>query len=145
MSLKLRSLFSVALLVASQAAFAAVHEVKMLDKGADGIMVFEPGYLKIAKGDTVKFVATDAGHNAVSEVTPDGSSWEVGYEGGTVTFDKEGVHIYYCLPHKSMAMYGVIQVGAAINAADAKSKAEEIEASFAMNHGRLNKYMAEVK
>ena len=36
-----------------------VHEVKMLNSGADGIMVFEPAVIKISKGDTVNFVATD--------------------------------------------------------------------------------------
>ena len=38
---------------------AAEFEVKMLNKGAEGAMVFEPSLLKIAPGDTVKFLATD--------------------------------------------------------------------------------------
>lgn len=133
------------LALAAQNVYSAEHTVKMLNANADGIMVFEPGYLKINKGDTVNFVATDAGHNAVSEVTPGGNKWEVGYDGGKVTFNDEGVNIYYCLPHRSMAMYGVIQVGNATNGADAKSKAEAIDAGFAMNHGRLNTYMGQVK
>ena len=36
----------------------------MLNKGAEGAMVFEPALVKVAPGDTVKFVATDKGHNA---------------------------------------------------------------------------------
>lgn len=127
------------------AAQAAEHEVKMLNSGADGIMVFEPGYLKINPGDTVHFVATDAGHNAVSQVTPDGGSWQVGFEGGKVKFDTEGVNIYYCVPHQSMAMYGVIQVGNATNKDDAVAQAKTIDAGFAMNHGRLVKYIEQVK
>ena len=47
-------------------AMAAEVEVKMLNKGAEGLMVFEPALLKIEPGDTVKFVATDKGHNAES-------------------------------------------------------------------------------
>lgn len=117
----------------------------MLNANADGIMVFEPGFLKINKGDTVKFVATDAGHNAISEVTPAGNNWEVGYDGGQITFNDEGVNIYYCLPHRSMAMYGVIQVGNATNGADAIAKAKTIDAGFAMNQGRLNTYMEKVQ
>jgi len=117
----------------------------LLNSNADGIMVFEPGFLKIEKGDTVNFVAVDPGHNAVSEVTPDGKSWQVGYSGGKVKFDSEGVHIYYCVPHKSMGMYGVIQVGKAVNKEDALAKGKEIDASFAMNQGRLNKYLSNVK
>ena len=33
--------------------FAADHVVKMLNNGADGMMVFEPGYLNVVPGDTV--------------------------------------------------------------------------------------------
>src|SRR5690606_36022004 len=46
-------------------AFSAEHEVKMLNKGSDGqAMVFEPAFLKVKPGDTVKFVPTDKGHDA---------------------------------------------------------------------------------
>ena len=47
-------------------AMADEVEVKMLNKGAEGLMVFEPALVKIEPGDTVKFVATDKGHNAES-------------------------------------------------------------------------------
>src|SRR5690606_12111270 len=40
-------------------AFGADHTVKMLNQGADGMMVFEPAFLKVAPGDTVTFVPTD--------------------------------------------------------------------------------------
>lgn len=144
-SRNLIKLFSaVALLVATNTVSAAEHTVKMKNSNSEGIMVFEPGFLKIAKGDTVNFVDTDAGHNAVSEVTT-GAAWQVGFTGGKVKFDNEGVNIYYCVPHRSMAMYGVIQVGKATNKADAMSKADSIDSSFAMNHGRLKGYMANVK
>ena len=120
-----------------------VHTVEMRNAGVDGIMVFVPGFIKINKGDTVNFVASDAGHNAVSEVSS-GASWQVGFSGGKVKFDKEGVNIYYCVPHRSMGMYGVVQVGEATNKADAVSKANTIDAGFAMNSGRLNKYIAQI-
>ena len=45
------------------AAGAAEVEVKMLNKGTEGVMVFEPALVKINPGDTVKFVASDKGHN----------------------------------------------------------------------------------
>ncbi len=38
---------------------AAEHEVKMLNKGDNGAMVFVPELVKIAPGDTVRFVPTD--------------------------------------------------------------------------------------
>ena len=53
-----------AVLVLAGGAQAAEVEVKLLNKGADGVMVFEPAFVKIAPGDTVKFVSTDKGHNA---------------------------------------------------------------------------------
>ena len=53
------------------------HEVKMLNMGKDGSMVSEPGYLKVAPGDTINFLAVDTGHNSVSTFTPEGSvSWK---------------------------------------------------------------------
>jgi len=44
-------------------AAAAEVEIKMLDKGTEGVMVFEPALVKIEPGDTVKFVAANKGHN----------------------------------------------------------------------------------
>lgn len=125
-------------------ASGTLHTVKMLNNNADGIMVFEPGFLKINKGDTVYFEAVDAGHDAVSSFAP-GDAWKVGFSGGKVTFNDEGVNIYYCSPHKSMAMYGVIQVGEATNKDDAMASAKTSEAGFAMNQGRLMKYMEQIK
>ena len=43
---------------------AAEIDVKILNKGAAGMMVFEPALIKIAPSDTVKFLAADKGHNA---------------------------------------------------------------------------------
>ena len=42
-----------ALLALAGAARAAEVEVLMLNKGAEGVMVFEPAFVKIAPGDTV--------------------------------------------------------------------------------------------
>ena len=38
---------------------AANFEVKMLNKGADSAMVFEPALTLMAAGDTVTFIPTD--------------------------------------------------------------------------------------
>ena len=50
-------------------------EIKMLNKGADRYMVFEPEVVRIKPGDTIKFVAADKGHNAVTikELLPSGA------------------------------------------------------------------------
>jgi pseudoazurin len=107
------------------AANAAEVEVKMLNKGADGVMVFEPALVKINPGDTVKFVVTDKGHNAESIETmiPEGGKTFVGKmnEEVSVTFDKPGVYGYKCKPHYGMGMVGMVVVGEASNLDQAKA------------------------
>ena len=104
---------------------AAEVEVKMLNKGAEGVMVFEPALVKINPGDTVKFVATDKGHNAeiIETMVPDGAKGFVGKmnEDLTVTFDKPGVYGYKCKPHYGMGMVGLVVVGDAANVDQAKA------------------------
>ena len=69
-------------------AAAAEHEVRMLNKGEAGIMVFEPPLLEVAPGDTVHFRAVDKGHNAASidaMVPAGGPTWKGGLsKDGTV-------------------------------------------------------------
>ncbi|KKB76778.1 hypothetical protein VW35_18315 [Devosia soli] len=95
---------------------AAEYEVKMLNTGADGEkMVFEPAFLQIEVGDTVKFVPTDKGHNAevIKGMFPEGGSEFKGKinEEFSVTFDVAGAYGYKCLPHFAMGMVGLIVVG----------------------------------
>lgn len=139
--------FGFALSIACAGAMAAEHQVKMLNSGKDGTMVFEPGFLQVAKGDTVKFIKTDLSHNSASVVTPAGAAAWKGKpdEEIAVKLDQEGVYVYVCEPHKVMAMAGVIQVGKATNLADAKKQAEALSKSFVMNKDRLTNYMAQVK
>jgi pseudoazurin len=106
------------------AAGAAEVEVKMLNKGSDGVMVFEPALVKINPGDTVKFLASDKGHNAeiVDGMLPAGGRAFVGKinEELSITFDKAGVYGYKCKPHYGMGMVGMIVVGEASNVEQAK-------------------------
>lgn len=94
---------------------AEVHEVHMLNRGETGAMVFEPALLQIAPGDTVRFLATQPGHNAeiIAGLLPDGAETFKGRinEEFEVTFDIEGTYAYKCAPHFSMGMVGLIVVG----------------------------------
>jgi pseudoazurin len=96
-------------------ASAAEHEVKMLNSGETGRMVFEPAFLQIEPGDTVTFLATDPGHNAesIKDLIPEGATAFKGKLGETilVTFDVEGAYAYKCAPHVGMGMVGMIVVG----------------------------------
>ena len=109
----------VALLLASTlfapAVLAEVHEVKMLNRGTEGAMVYEPDHLRIAAGDTVRFVPSMSGHNAASVpgLLPQGaqafkSKLNQPYEH---TFSVPGMYGIQCIPHLAMGMVMLIQVG----------------------------------
>jgi len=114
-----------AVLVLAGNARAAEVEVKLLNKGADGVMVFEPAFVKIAPGDTVKFVSTDKGHNAesIKGMLPEGATPFVGKnnEDIAVKFEQEGVYGIKCLPHYGMGMVAMIVVGKPGNVDQAKA------------------------
>ena len=131
----------------STATFAQEHIVEMLNNGDDGMMIFEPGFLKVEKGDTVKFLSTDMGHNSVSSYVPEGAAaWNGALnEEIVVTMDQEGVYIYKCTPHIALAMIGVIQVGNSTNKDAANSAAKEMKSKFMMSQERLEGYLAQVK
>jgi pseudoazurin len=111
---------------AASPAAAKDIQVKMLNKGATGAMVFEPALVRIAPGDTVTFVAADKGHNAesIAAMLPPGAAPYKSKmnQNLTVKFTKPGTYGYKCLPHYGMGMVGVVIVGSGgPNAAQAKA------------------------
>ena len=97
-------------------AFAETHDIRMLNRGENGeVMVFDPASLQIAPGDTVRFVATDRGHNAeaVLEMTPEGADAFKGRinEEIEIIFDTEGLYGIKCAPHYAMGMVMTVAVG----------------------------------
>lgn len=124
------------------AACAAEVQMKLVNQGSDGAMAFEPSFVKIKPGDSVKFVATDAGHMVapIPGMAPDGAK---PYQGEfskdlTVTFEKPGVYGVQCLPHYFMGMVGLIAVGdsysnlAVAKAAETNPEAKKrLDADFA--------------
>ena len=145
--MRFKNLFALGLSVISIFTYAAEHEVKMLNSGTEGYMVFEPAVLKVKVGDTVTFKATDMAHNSASieGMIPEGAnSWNGAMSRDvTVTVNKEGLYVYQCTPHSMMAMVGVIQVGgSSSNMASILAKAGNLKASFVMNKERLDNYLA---
>lgn len=135
-------------LASASVAFAAEYEVQMLNKGTDGIMVFEPAFVKAAPGDTITFVATDPTHNVKSVLVPDGASafqspGAVVKKGEkySVVLEKEGVYVYECVPHTPMGMVGIVQIGNAVNA----DKATDALFKPAKAKERFNKYAAQIQ
>ena len=96
-------------------AAAADFEVHMLNKGAEGAMVFEPAFVKVAPGDTVTFIPTDKGHNVetIKDMIPDGAKAFKSKMNETykVTFDTPGAYGVKCMPHVGMGMVGLVVVG----------------------------------
>lgn len=125
------------------AASAAEVEVRMLNKGTEGVMVFEPALVKIQPGDTVKFLASDKGHDveSIAAMLPEGAKPFAGKmnEEITVTPEKPGVYGYKCKPHYGMGMVGMIVVGEPTNVDQAKAAAHPGKAkqAFANLFGKL--------
>ncbi|MEM7213203.1 MAG: pseudoazurin [Pseudomonadota bacterium] len=112
-TLSLAAALSVALALP---AAADMIEIEMLNVGSDKErMVFEPAYVRLEPGDTLKFIAVDKGHNAesVKGMGPeDGETFKGKInEEIEVTFDVEGWYGIQCKPHYAMGMVMAVEVG----------------------------------
>lgn len=136
------SVVTLVLALATFPALAANFEVKMLNKGEAGTMVFEPMLSQIAVGDTVTFLTVDKGHDAetIKDLIPSGAEPFKGQNSKdlTVTFDIPGVYAIKCAPHFAMGMIALVVVGNDLtNLADIeaarfpKKAAERFEVMFA--------------
>ena len=116
----LASSITVAAFALPRASFAAEHVIEMRNKDDAGThMAFQPGFVKVEVGDTVKFVPTDKGHNAesVKGAWPEGVPEVRGAFSKEVVFkaEKEGLYVFKCLPHYGMGMVALVQVGKPVN------------------------------
>ncbi len=123
------------------AASADDIEVKMLNKGEGGAMVFEPDFVQAKPGDTIHFVATDKGHDVegVKGMLPEGVQPFKGKMGEDyeLKLTEEGVYGVKCTPHYPMGMVALIVAGepsnldAAKAAKNPKKAQERFDAAFA--------------
>lgn len=114
------SSITLAALVVPHLATAAEHIVEMRNRDdAKNSMAFQPGFVKVDVGDTVKFVPTDKSHNteSVLEVWPEGVPPVKGAFSKEVVFtaEKEGLYVLKCAPHYGMGMVVLVQVGKPVN------------------------------
>ncbi len=104
---------------------AAEIEVHMLNKGAKGVMVFEPDFIVAAPGDTIRFLPSDKGHNVetIKGMLPEGAEAFKSKinEDFTVTLDAPGIYGVKCTPHYAMGMVALIKVGEAANIDEARA------------------------
>ena len=110
-----QSLKALCLLALTTSACAQTHEVLMKNRGSAGPMVYEPDYLEIQPGDTVKFIRKHKSHNAASiaELSPAGYPGFIGKidEEIAVKYDDAGFYGIKCTPHYAQGMVMLIKVG----------------------------------
>ena len=118
----------------------------MVNRGANGAMDYTPAFLRIAPGDTVRFVAQDKTHNAESirELTPAGGTLFKGQmnKDVLVKFSKAGLYGYKCLPHLGMGMVGLVQVGSPVNKAGFKAALAKLPSLARL---RMSKFLSQAK
>jgi pseudoazurin len=127
--------------------YAADIQVKLIDKSAtEGMLAFEPGFVKAEVNDTIVFTNVSVGHNSHSLLVPTGAQpWKGSFDKEfRVKLEKEGIYLYGCDAHKNMGMVGVVQVGNAINLDEARKKASEESATMLMNKDRFTKALDKV-
>ncbi len=142
----MKNLLLCVVIVWSFAISSEEYEVKMLNFGNDGSMVFEPGFLKVNVGDTVHFKSVDMAHNSESStglIPVNASGWKGNInEDISITLTEEGVYVYQCTPHLILGMVGVIQVGNPTNIDQIKENIGSL--TFAVNAERLQGYIDQV-
>ena len=142
----MKNLLLCVVIVWSFAISSEEYEVKMLNFGNDGSMVFEPGFLKVYVGDTVHFKSVDMAHNSESStglIPVNASGWKGNInEDISITLTEEGVYVYQCTPHLILGMVGVIQVGSPTNIDQIKENLGSL--TFAVNAERLQGYIDQV-
>ena len=103
----------VSLSLFSSQVIAANHQLEMLNKLGKERMVFSKKMISINLNDDVLWKSVDKGHNVQFIGMPDGAkkykskiSKDASYK-----FEKPGIYLYQCTPHKAMGMIGIIVVG----------------------------------
>jgi len=100
--------------LSSLPAVAGTISIDMLNKRADGEkMVYSQDVVNVKTGDTVTWLPKSKGHNVQFISVPDGikklkkSKLNKQF---SFTFERAGIYLYQCTPHKSMGMIGVVVV-----------------------------------
>ena len=89
--------------------------IDMLNKRDDGErMVYSQDVVKVATGDSIKWLPTDPGHNVEFLAGPNGVELPpksyINKE-FSMKFNTPGMYLYVCSPHSIMGMIGIVVVG----------------------------------
>ena len=113
----------------TSSAYAADMTIDMLNKNANGErMVYSTEVARVAVGDTITWLPASKGHNVHFISAPDGvelvkSKMNKEF---SFTFEKEGIYLYQCTPHKSMGMIALVIVGENTDNIDSAKKAKVV-------------------
>ncbi len=102
-------------LLAAAPKLAEVHEVRMYNRSDRGPMIYEPDFLRIAPGDTLRFIPEQPSHNVatIDGMIPEGATpfkSKINEE-FTVTLSTPGTYGLKCSPHFAMGMVMLVVVG----------------------------------
>mgnify|MGYP003313750213 CR=1 FL=1 len=128
----------------SSMAYSADMSIDMLNKLGKEKMVYSVDVAEIDVGDTITWLPASKGHNVHFISAPDGikklpkSKMNKEY---SYTFEREGIYLYQCTPHKSMGMIGLVIVG------DDLSNIKQISKTkvFGKSKKKLKKWLSEIQ
>jgi pseudoazurin len=145
-NLSILSLAAAAGLFLAPAAHAAEYQVKLVNSGSQGMMAFEPGFMKVKPGDSIRFVPTDQGHmvDSIEGMAPAGVAPVNGVMGKetVIKFAKPGLYGFKCNPHLAFGMVMIVEAGSAGNLAQVQAAAAKMPP---MVKKRLAADLAQVK
>ena len=107
------SLFSTSFLIFPYESFAKTLEIQMLNKLGKEKMIYSTKVAKIDVNDKIVWKSVSKGHNVEFIGMPKGIKKfksKINKDAEYV-FEKPGIYLYQCTPHKAMGMIGIVVVG----------------------------------
>ncbi|MEM6759011.1 MAG: plastocyanin/azurin family copper-binding protein [Pseudomonadota bacterium] len=104
--------------ITANSSTSTVREVQMVNDHPEDdkqLMVFYPGIVRAQPGDIIRFLSVDSNHNTQSfdnMLPPGAEPWKskLGKD-FDLTVPVDGAYGYFCTPHKSWGMVGLLLVG----------------------------------
>ena len=102
----MKKLMIIAALLFATPALSADMSIEMLKKS------YSVEVAEIEVGDTITWLPKSKGHNVEMVASPNDLKFKSKNNKETsLTFDTPGIYYYWCTPHKSMGMIGLVVVG----------------------------------
>jgi plastocyanin len=137
-----------------------VIDIELAGSGDGSHVWFSPRGLLIKRGQTIRWVNTEAGNVHTTTAyhpsnqskplrMPEGAKpWNSGYlmpgESFSVTFDTPGVYDYFCVPHEQAGMVGRIIVDAPDSDAQARIQSSDAKLPDAAREGFASASIAKI-